>query len=167
MTPFIIAYHISQVNVQTNYCNNNLLILDVKQLNNIMKLYYFNTLKALWDGQGKIKMYYGMSRVKKQLSGKRHIVINLSTLDEVAWHWWRNPLNRKFVGTIIVKNFHAECKLIRINIKIILALNGFLVLQFKNFCYLSISNTINCFIEARHSVLSGRSGIKFKLTEKG
>ena len=36
-----------------------------------MKLYYFYTLKALWDGQGKIKMYYGMSRVKKQLSGKR------------------------------------------------------------------------------------------------
>ena len=28
-------------------------------------------LKALWDGQGKSKskMYYGMSRVKKQLSG--------------------------------------------------------------------------------------------------
>ena len=35
-----------------------------------MKLYYFHTLKGLWDGQGKIKMYYGMSRVKKQLSGK-------------------------------------------------------------------------------------------------
>ena len=29
-----------------------------------MKLYYFYTLKALWDGQGKIKMYYGMSRLK-------------------------------------------------------------------------------------------------------
>ena len=70
MTDFIIAYHISLVDVQTNYCNNNLLILDVKQLNKIMKLYYFYTLKALWDGQGKIKMYYGMSRVKKQLSEK-------------------------------------------------------------------------------------------------
>ena len=23
-----------------------------------MKLYYFHTLKALWDDQGKIKMYY-------------------------------------------------------------------------------------------------------------
>ena len=33
--------------------------------------HYFYTLKALWDGQGNIKMYYGMSRVKKQLSGKR------------------------------------------------------------------------------------------------
>ena len=39
-----------------------------------MKLYYFYTLKAPWDGRGKIKMYYGMSRVKKQLSGKRSIV---------------------------------------------------------------------------------------------
>ena len=38
-----------------------------------MKLYYFYTLKALWDGQGKIKMYYGMPRVKKQLSGRRPI----------------------------------------------------------------------------------------------
>ena len=61
------------MNVQTNYCNNNLLILDVKQLNKIMKLYYFYTLKALWDGQGKIKMYYGLSRFKKQLLGKRSI----------------------------------------------------------------------------------------------
>ena len=38
-----------------------------------MKLYYFYTLKTLRDGQGKIKMYYGMSRVKKQLSRKRSI----------------------------------------------------------------------------------------------
>ena len=59
----------SLVKVQTNYCNNNLLILDVKQINKIMKLCYFRTLKALWDGEGKIKMYYGMSSVKKQLSG--------------------------------------------------------------------------------------------------
>ena len=36
-----------------------------------MKLNYFYTLKALWDGQGKIKMYYEMARVKKQLSGKK------------------------------------------------------------------------------------------------
>ena len=61
------------MNVQTNYCNNNLLILNVKQLNKIMKLHYFYTLKALWDGQGKIKMYYWMSRVKNQLLGKRSI----------------------------------------------------------------------------------------------
>ena len=67
---FIITYHISLVNVQSNYCNNNLLIVDVKQLNKIMKLYYFYTLKGLWGDQGKIKMHYGMSRVKKQLSGK-------------------------------------------------------------------------------------------------
>ena len=69
VTHFITACHISLVNVPTNYCNNNLLTLNVKQLNKIMKLYYFYTLKALWDGQSKIKMYYGMSRVEKQLSG--------------------------------------------------------------------------------------------------
>ena len=48
--------------------------MDVKQLNKIMKLY---TLKALWDGQGKIQMYYGMgcpglksSYQEKSLLGK-------------------------------------------------------------------------------------------------
>ena len=56
--------------VHTNYRNNNLSILEVKQLNKIIKLYYFHTLKVLWDGQGKIKKYYGMSRVKKHLLGK-------------------------------------------------------------------------------------------------
>ena len=40
------------------------------RVNKIIKLYYFHTLKAVWDGQGKIQMYYGMYRVKKQLSGK-------------------------------------------------------------------------------------------------
>ena len=77
---FIIAYHIYLVNVLTKYCNNNLLILHVKQLNKIMKLYYFYTLKALWDGLGKIKMYYEMSSVKKQLSRKKvycYIVLNM------------------------------------------------------------------------------------------
>ena len=39
-----------------------------------MKLYYFHALKALLNSQGKIKMYYGMWRVKKQLSGKRSII---------------------------------------------------------------------------------------------
>ena len=73
MTHFTIAYHISLMNVQTNYYNNNLLILDVKRLNKIIKLYYFYSVKVLWDGQGKIKIYYRMSRVKKQLSGKRSI----------------------------------------------------------------------------------------------
>ena len=58
-----------------NVPNDNLLTLDVKQLNKIMKLYYFYTLNALWDGQGKIKMYYEMSRVKRQLSGKRSITM--------------------------------------------------------------------------------------------
>ena len=67
---FITAYHISLVIVQANYCNNNLLILDIKQLNKIMKFYYFHTLKALWDGQGKIKVYHGIARFKEQLSRK-------------------------------------------------------------------------------------------------
>ena len=83
MTHFIIAYHISLVNVQTNYCNNNLSILDVKKkLKKIMKSYYFYTLKALRDGRGKIKLYYGMSRVKKQLSGKSSIVIFIFEKDQ-------------------------------------------------------------------------------------
>ena len=72
MTHFIIAYHISLVKVQTNYCNNDLLILDLKH--KIMKLYYFHALKALLDSQGKIKLYYGMLRLKKQLSRKRYII---------------------------------------------------------------------------------------------
>ena len=38
-----------------------------------MKLYHFYTLKALWDAQGKVKMYYGTAKVKKQLSEKRSI----------------------------------------------------------------------------------------------
>ena len=42
-----------------------------------MKLYYFYTLRALWDGQGKVKMYYGISRVEKQLPGKRSIAIHV------------------------------------------------------------------------------------------
>ena len=50
--------------------------MDVKQLNKIIKLHDFHILKALWDGQSKIKMYYGMSRVKKQLSGKRSIMLS-------------------------------------------------------------------------------------------
>ena len=65
------TYHISLVNVQNNYCNNNLLILDVKQLNKIMKLYYFYTLKALWDGQGKIKMYLWDVQGWKAAFGKK------------------------------------------------------------------------------------------------
>ena len=40
-----------------------------------MQIYYFHALKALWDGQDKIKMHYGMSRVKKQLSGKKYIIV--------------------------------------------------------------------------------------------
>ena len=42
-----------------------------------MNFFYFHSLKALWDGQGKTKMYYGMSRVQKQLSGKSSIGLNV------------------------------------------------------------------------------------------
>ena len=73
LTHFKIAYHISLVIVETNYCINNLLILNVKQLNEITKPYYFYNIKSLRDGQGKINMYYGISRVNKRLSGKRSI----------------------------------------------------------------------------------------------
>ena len=56
-----------------------------------MKLYYFYTLKTLWDSQGKIRMYYGMSRVKKQLSGKRSIKDMKGQL-----YWWNKiPLRTK------------------------------------------------------------------------
>ena len=45
--PFKIAYDISLVKDQTNYFKNSQLILDVKQLNKIMKFYYVHALKAL------------------------------------------------------------------------------------------------------------------------
>ena len=60
------------MDVQTNNCNYNLpLNLDVKQLNKIVKFYYFYTLKALWYSQGKVTIYYGMVRVKKVAIGKK------------------------------------------------------------------------------------------------
>ena len=56
-----------------------------------MKFYYFNTLKALWDTQGKTKMYYGMPRVKKQLSEKRLIAKNCLRPEsgplKDTWRW--------------------------------------------------------------------------------
>ena len=62
MTRFIIAYHISLVDISSGRFS-----LDVKQLK---KSWNFIIFIALWDAQGKIKMYYGMSKVKKQISGK-------------------------------------------------------------------------------------------------
>ena len=56
-----------------------------------MKLYYFYTLKAMWDGQGKSKMYYGMSGVKKQLSGKRSII---------TWNSNKELLLRQLIGLL-------------------------------------------------------------------
>ena len=46
LTHFITTYHISLVKVQTNYCNNNLLILGVKQLNKI-NIFFIIKKKAL------------------------------------------------------------------------------------------------------------------------
>ena len=80
MAHFIIVYQISLVKIQDNYRNNNLLILDVRQLNKIIKLYYLHILKALWDGQGKIKMYYGMSGVKKQATIGKKVYYKITPL---------------------------------------------------------------------------------------
>ena len=105
MTHFIVAYHISLVKVQTNYCNNNPLTLDVKHLNKIIKFYYLRTLNALWNGQGNIKMYYGMSRVEKQLSGKRSIAVYFTP--NVFWSNWLILKFIKFINLNIetVRNF--------------------------------------------------------------
>ena len=35
-----------------------------------MKLYYFYTLKALWDSQGKIRMHYGCPGLKSSYQEK-------------------------------------------------------------------------------------------------
>ena len=91
----MIAYHIFLVNFQTNDYNNNLLILDVKQLNKIVKLYYFYILKALWDGQGKIKMYYGMYRFKKQLSGISLTMDSPKIILNYFYKAWKNNLYLK------------------------------------------------------------------------
>ena len=68
MTHFTTAYHISPVNVQTNYCNNYLLILDVIQLNKIMKIYYFHTLKFCGMARVKLRCIMGCLEL---VSGKR------------------------------------------------------------------------------------------------
>ena len=97
VTHFVIAYHISLRKYQTNYCINNLLILDVKQLNKIRKLYYFHTSKALWDGQGKIKMYYRMSRVKKLLLEKSSIM-SKRNICKSKFHVCYHFLDMKILG---------------------------------------------------------------------
>ena len=58
----------------------------MKQLNKVIKLYYFDTLKARWDGQGKIKMYHRISRVKKQLLGKGFIIL-ITFTPEFSQSW--------------------------------------------------------------------------------
>ena len=101
---FIITYHISLGSVQDNYCNNNLLILDVKQLNKIMKLYY---LKALRDGQDKINMYYGMSMVKNQLSEKVYYNLFYNLLYWNRLHFKRNYLKLYHHSwSLLIKSYH-------------------------------------------------------------
>ena len=95
MTHLIIAYDIFLVKVRTSDYNNNLLILDVKQLNKIVILYYFYTLKALWDGQGKIKMYYGMSRFKNQLSRISLTMDSPKIILSCFYKAWKNNLYLK------------------------------------------------------------------------
>ena len=56
------------------------MILDVKRLNKIVKLYYVHTLKVLWDDQGKIKIYCWMCRDKKLLSGKRSVGLRFESI---------------------------------------------------------------------------------------
>ena len=69
---FIIKYHLQWTFKLTTV----IIIYWLWMQNNWTKswnLITFYALKALWDGQGKMKIYYGMSSVKKQLSGKRYI----------------------------------------------------------------------------------------------
>ena len=71
------------MNVQTNYCNNNLLILDVKQLKKIIKLNYFYILKALWKARVKLRCIMGCSGLKNSYQEKGLMVnkISISTFD--------------------------------------------------------------------------------------
>ena len=51
------------------------------------------------DGQGKIKMYHGMSRVEKQLSGKRSIIV-LEDNVQVHVHIFQDCISKvyKYMG---------------------------------------------------------------------
>ena len=57
------------MNVQTNYCNN-LLVLDVKQLNKIMNFYHFHTLKALSMARVKLRNIMGCPGLKSSYREK-------------------------------------------------------------------------------------------------
>ena len=104
MTHFIITCDISLGSIQDNYCNNNLLILDVKQLNKIMKLYY---LKALRDGQDKINMYYGMSMVKNQLSEKVYYNLFYNLLYWNRLHFKQNYLKLyNHSWSLLIESYH-------------------------------------------------------------
>ena len=74
-----------------------------------MKLYYFYTLKALWDGQSKIKMYYGMSRFIKELTGKRSIHRATEILFKVTEKVnWLNNQNQTNVNSSYLEQFNIQ-----------------------------------------------------------
>ena len=91
MTHFTIAYHISLVNVQTNYCNNYLLILDVIQLNKIKKIYYFHTLKLCGMARVKLRCIMGCLELvsegfqKKGLMLIVHQIMRLFLWSKIFW----------------------------------------------------------------------------------
>ena len=76
---FIDRYHISLVKVQTNYCNN-LLVLGVKQLNKIMNLYHFHTLKALSMARVKLRCIMGCPGLKSSYQEKGLFLLHAITL---------------------------------------------------------------------------------------
>ena len=76
---FIDRYHISLVKVQTNYCNN-LLVLGVKQLNKIMNLYHFHTLKALSMARVKLRRIMGRPELKSSYREKGLFLLHAITL---------------------------------------------------------------------------------------
>ena len=67
------------VKVQTNYCNNNPLNLDAKQLNKIIKVYHFHTLKTLWD-IARIKLRCIMGYPGSKSSHRENGLLSLNAL---------------------------------------------------------------------------------------
>ena len=76
VTHFIITHHIFLVRVQTYYCNKNLLILDVKQLNKIMKLY---DLKHCGMARITLKYIMGCPGLKSSYQEKGLLEVILAT----------------------------------------------------------------------------------------
>ena len=84
-----------------------------------MKLQYFYPLKALWDDQGKVKMYYGTSRVKKQLSGKSLLNEQYDDKNKKILSQWSNRL-LLFLYVNFLREQTSETKLMLLNTTIAL-----------------------------------------------